>query len=127
MSSSSKTRHPAKYSEEFLPLFADLLKGYRNVLDPMAGTCKISEIKRFGYQGKIYANELEREWVETWDYKDNLDEITFCDAQDLPYNEGFFDSICTSPTYGNRMADHHNAKDGSKRNTYNSFYRQEIE
>ena len=30
----------------------------------------------------------------------------------------FFDGICTSPTYGNRMADSHDAKDGSSRNTY---------
>ena len=29
-----------------------------------------------------------------------------------------FDMVITSPTYGNRMADHHNARDGSKRLTY---------
>ena len=29
-----------------------------------------------------------------------------------------FDSIFTSPTYGNRMADHHDAKDSSKRIGY---------
>jgi DNA modification methylase len=28
-----------------------------------------------------------------------------------------FDAICTSPTYGNRMADHHEARDGSPRHT----------
>ena len=29
-----------------------------------------------------------------------------------------FDMVVTSPAYGNRMADHHNAQDGSKRSTY---------
>ena len=31
---------------------------------------------------------------------------------------GAFDAIATSPTYANRMADKHNAKDGSRRITY---------
>ena len=39
-------------------------------------------------------------------------------ALELPFSDGKFDAICTSPTYGNRMADHHNAKDSSKRITY---------
>jgi tRNA G10 N-methylase Trm11 len=40
------------------------------------------------------------------------------DAQALPFRDDSFEAIATSPTYGNRMADHHNARDGSHRITY---------
>ena len=35
-----------------------------------------------------------------------------------PFSDATFDMVVTSPTYGNRMADHHNAKDGRRRITY---------
>ena len=41
----------------------------------------------------------------------------------LPY---LVDAIVTSPTYGNRMADHHNAKDNSKRITYTHYLGHEL-
>lgn len=108
--------HPAKYSQEFIPIFFKELKEYNNVLDPFAGTGRIGLIKNYGFTGKIYANELEPEWLKENKY--NCDVLTYCDAEFLPYESSFFDAICTSPTYGNRMADCHNAKDNSKRNTY---------
>lgn len=109
-------RHPAKYTDSFISIFAELLKGKTNVLDPFAGTGKIGLIKDCGFSGKVYANEIEPEWINPNKY--NCDFITTEDAEFLQYPDGFFDAICTSPTYGNRMADHHIAKDGSKRNTY---------
>ena len=36
----------------------------------------------------------------------------------MHYPDAMFDAICTSPTYGNRMADHHAARDASPRHTY---------
>ena len=116
--SQEKINHPAKYSDAFIPIFAEELKGKRKVLDPFAGTGKIGEIKRFGYDGVVYANDIEPEWIELG--RNKCDVISAVDAERLPdiYPPMFFDAICTSPTYGNRMADHHNAKDGSKRNTY---------
>ncbi len=109
-------RHPAKYTESFIPIFAEKLFGKENVLDIFAGTCKIANIKEHGYAGKIYCNELEPEWAEIGLGK--VDSINVGDAEFLPYKDDFFEAICTSPTYGNRMADHFEAKDGSKRNTY---------
>ena len=111
-------RHPAKYTDVLIPKMAEMLLEVNGgkVLDPFCGTGKIGLIREHGFSGRIYGNELEPEWI-----KDNLygcDVITTQDAEFLDYPEGFFDAICTSPTYGNRMADHHNAKDGSQRLTY---------
>ena len=110
-----KISHPAKYTDSFIPIFSDYLPKKGIVLDPFAGTGKIGKIKQYGFEGKIWANEIEPEWIDPNPYK--CDIITHEDAEEISYN-GFVDAICTSPTYGNRMADHHNAKDGSKRNTY---------
>lgn len=109
-------RHPAKYTDTFIPIFCDILNGCENVIDPFAGTGKIGEIKKYGYCGKVFANEIEKDWLNENRY--GCDVITFQDAEFLDYPREYFAAICTSPTYGNRMADCHCAKDGSRRNTY---------
>jgi tRNA G10 N-methylase Trm11 len=102
-----KIKHPAKYTDALLPVFEELLKGCVKVLDPFAGTGKIHSLP-FDTIGV----EIEKEWAE-------IHENTIIgDATDLQFANCEFDAICTSPTYGNRMADSHNAKDGSSRNTY---------
>lgn len=113
-------KHPAKYTDKFLPVFAELLKGRKNVLDPMAGTGKIAEIRKFGYSGRITCNDIEPEWQVGENYQ--IDEWHFTDAANMDWAaDGQFDAICTSPTYGNRMADSFIARDGSKRVTYRHF------
>lgn len=110
-------KHPAKYSNEFIPIFAKILieNNCHKILDPFAGVGKISQIRQYGYDGKIYANEIEADWAnEIID----CNVTTIKDAEFLSYPNEYFDAIVTSPTYGNRMADHHLAKDNSKRNTY---------
>lgn len=82
------------------------------VLDPFAGTGeRLAEIA-FLCGCRFVGVELERDWIFT---KSN---VIQGDSLFLPFDDNFFDAICTSLTYGNRMADHHNAKDGSVRNTY---------
>jgi SAM-dependent methyltransferase len=108
--------HPAKFSSKFIPLFANLLKDFHNVLDPMAGTGKLGLIKEYGWVGKVTCNEIEPEWM---DRGYPVDAWFNVDAAHMEFaKDGEFDSICSSPTYGNRMADHHDAKDGSKRISY---------
>jgi len=113
-------KHPATYTNSFIPKFAELLIGCENVLDIFGGVGKLALIKEQGFTGKVICNELEREWAETSQH--NVDEWHIGDAANMTWAESnSFDAICTSPTYGNRMADHHNAKDGSKRVTYKHF------
>jgi tRNA G10 N-methylase Trm11 len=102
-------KHPAKYTDVLLPIFQSILETNQcnTVLDPFAGTGKI-HLLPFTTIGV----EIEPEWA-------SLDMRTICgDATQLPFKANTFDAICTSPTYGNRMADHHNAKDTSQRMTY---------
>ncbi len=113
-------KHPATYTNSFIPKFAELLIGCENVLDIFGGVGKLALIKEHGFTGKVVCNELEREWAETSPH--NVDEWHIGDAANMEWaKSNSFDAICTSPTYGNRMADHHNAKDGSKRVTYKHF------
>lgn len=121
----SEVKHPAKYTDSFLPIFAEKLLGKRNVLDIFAGTCKISEIKNFGFDGKVYCNEIEPEWGMMG--LGSVDSLNIGDAEFLPYKSNYFEAICTSPTYGNRMADHYESRDGSKRITYRHMLGRELD
>ena len=102
-------KHPAKYSYPLINVFREMINETDLVLDPFAGTGRIHEVSQ-----NCIGVEIEKEWAE-------MHNKTICgDSTTLSkmFPENNFDVICTSPTYGNRMADSHNAKDGSKRNTY---------
>jgi len=99
--------HPAPFSAELLPLFAELLEGHDRVLDPFAGTGRIHDLPN-----TTVGVELEPEWAAL--HPDTI----IGNALALPFANGEFDAICTSPTYGNRLADSHDAKDGSVRRSY---------
>lgn len=102
-----KVRHPSKYSDELIPIFKKLLRDRGRVLDCFAGTGKLRDIRP-----DAVLVEIEPEWAK-------MCGAVMCDVRSMPTEwENTFDAICTSPTYGNRMADHHNAKDGSYRRTY---------
>jgi len=111
-------KHPATYTDAFIPIFADFLKTSNIVLDPFAGTGKLALIKRLGFIGQVWCNELEPEWATSKQYL--VDRWNIGDARDLSWTTGV-DAICTSPTYANRMADSHEAKDESRRITYTHY------
>lgn len=103
--------HPARYTAGLIPLFAEFLEEGWAVLDPFAGTGKIHELRNF-INVETVGVEIEKEWADLWEW-------TFHgDALDLGFPDESFDAIVTSPTYGNRLADHHEAYDPEARRTY---------
>jgi SAM-dependent methyltransferase len=108
----TKISHPAKYTDSLFPVFVRMLRGSKCILDPFGGTGKIFQLQPWLPDAQIEAIEIEPEWCAMHP------RTTLGNALALPWPDGHFDAICTSVTYGNRMADCHNAKDDSRRNTY---------
>jgi len=107
------TRHPAKFSDPILDVIAAELPPEGVILDPFAGIGRIHELATD--TRTTIGIEIEPEWAATH-------EDTICgDALDLAASgigPESVDAVATSPTYGNRLADSHNAQDGSVRRSY---------
>lgn len=119
------TRHPARFTDVILERAAALLAHYgphgeRRLYDPFAGTGKgVDFMALEGY--RAIGTELEPEWAAQSPRVWACNAFAFMEAKQLDVAEGTeapFDVVFTSPAYGNRMADHHEAKDSSRRNTY---------
>lgn len=114
--------HPAPFSDSVLYEFRDLLRrlSVRTILDPFAGIGRIHELRP---RWETWGVEREPEWAVASPY------TTIGDALELTsmFAIGEVDVIATSPCFGNRMADHHEAKDNSRRNTYRHLLGREIE
>ena len=111
------TDHPAPYTDALLPIMAGLLpQGPTKILDPFVGTGKIACLRQWLPQAEFFGYEIESEWADQARTAGCL--CTTGDSRHMHYPDAMFDAICTSPTYGNRMADHHEARDGSPRHTY---------
>ena len=96
--------HPATYSAPVLDVFEQHIPQNARVLDPFAGTGKIHSLGR-----RSVGVELEPEWAQM------SGRTIVGTALCLPFRDETFDVIATSPCYGNRMADHHEAKDKCKK------------
>ena len=112
--------HPAKYTDALLPAMASMLHGRTRILDPFGGTGKVFELAAWLPAAQIEAVEIEPEWAACHP------RTTLGNALSLPWADDYFDAVCTSCTYGNRMADHHNAKDASHRRTYRHMLGREL-
>ena len=113
-------RHPARYTLSLLPVMARMLRGARRVLDPFAGVGGVFALGAWLPGTEIHGVEIEPEWAAA-DAR-----ITQGNALALPWADNTFDAVCTSPTYANRMADHHRARDGSQRRTYTHMLGREL-
>lgn len=125
MTEASTIKHPAKFSDAILDVARTWLGpfalanldglGHTRVLDPFAGSGRIHDLVDPEANLSTWGVEIEPEWaaMHMW--------TTVGDALDLEFSDGFFDAEFTSPVYGNRMSDHHEAKDGSRRITYRHY------
>jgi tRNA G10 N-methylase Trm11 len=92
--------HPAKFSTEILALMKPWIPQGARVLDPFAGTGLVHELGT-----NTVGVEIEPEGAA-------MHPRTVCgDALALPFPDEFFDFVVTSPCYGNRMADKHDAQE----------------
>ncbi len=104
-------RHPAPFhpaviniAEAELGPIADKKLDLLYVLDPFAGAGGIRALE--DRHGGIHT--LGVELLPKWA---SLPGNVEGDATALPFPDAWFDAVVTSPCYGNRMADHHNARD----------------
>jgi len=105
-----KKDHPATFSDPILAEIAERLPTAGVVLDPFAGTGRIHELATA--DRKTIGVEIQPQWA------DKHPDTMVGNALALDIADGSVDAVATSPTYGNRMADHHNATDDSVRLTY---------
>lgn len=108
-------KHPAKFSKVILDNIDALVIKYNisgKILDPFAGVGKLADIIP---HENLWLNEIEPEWL--YQAPDDCNLVNG-DALNMLFSNEFFDAIITSPSYGNRMADKHEAKDDSRRMTY---------
>lgn len=103
--------HPATFSKAILDRLRSMLAVERDrvgaiaVLDPFAGVGGVHELAEENVH--TYGVELQPEWAAAH-------ERTVCmSVLDFPksWDGELFDAIVTSPCYGNRMADSHDAQD----------------
>ena len=108
--------HPATYSKSVLEQINLELTRHvpfgEMILDPFAGIGKIHDLRP---AWQTWGIELEPEWALA---RSNTVCGSVMDAGEMFGKSPIFGAIVTSPCYGNRMADHHEAKDDSKRHTY---------
>lgn len=107
--------HPAKYNAAILSAIAELLPVRGRLLDPFAGVggCLAwATPERY-----VVGIELEPEWARQAPVSP-YGEVLVGNALQLPFADNSFTMACTSPAYGNRMADNYHARDSSKRITY---------
>lgn len=105
------TAHPAKFSDVIISCIQDLLDEQQVqglALDPFAGVGKAHLLKGV----ELWGIEIEPEWAAMHT------RTVVANALHLPFPDGIFGCLVTSPTYGNRLADAHEARDGSRRHSY---------
>ena len=96
-------RHFQKYLPKTIEAIEERIGHSKMILDPMAGTLQrlsILEEPNRGYH-LVHGVEYEQAWVDGYKHP----RLIQGDARNLPFNNGTFDVIIVSPSYGNRDSD----------------------
>lgn len=121
-------KHPAKFSDGFIDTFRQLLLDHLItpwqfeaplVLDPFAGVGTIHQLRP---EFTTIGVEIEPEWANQSQYTLVGDSTKMNDW----WTEKF-QAVVTSPTYGNRMADHHDAKETCQQCNGNGWYARQLD
>ena len=130
--------HPAKFNDHIINaarthLAHALWDGTdrtRWILDPMAGVGRVHELVTRDVPAtdcwRVVGGELELPWARQGVGRGGVGRGHLTvqhNAMSMPFPRGVFDAVFMSPDYGNRMADKHRARDGSKRHTYTHYAR----
>lgn len=111
--------HPAKFSAPVLGAILDLLDTHAAPDDPK-GPPKLRALDPFAGPGGVHELMEERAWLMTEgvelepEWAAAHPRTRQGDALALPFETASFDALITSPCYGNRMADKHEARDACK-------------
>jgi DNA modification methylase len=113
VTAASKVNHPAQFSQVIRDRVLELLDGRRGLLlDPFAGPGQ--SLPLFVAPGrKVLGYEIEKPWADA-----GAPLVQCVDSTKMPLRKHSVSTIVTSPVFGNRFADHHNAKDTSRRRSY---------
>lgn len=122
-------KHPAKFTPAIMDVINQLIMEYTDrldtqLIDPFGGIGGVFQLSGILPNVRITSVELEKEWAIQGmlqeGYRRGFDRVIHDDF--LAYADRAmmteYDMAVTSPAYGNRMADKHEAKDTSERNTY---------
>ena len=106
-----KRYHPATFSDGILEFVVKKrLVPHGLILDPFAG---VGRVHQLGHDLRFTVGvEIEMPWASA------RRSTIQGNAKHLPFRKDVFDGAFTSPVYGNRMSDSHNARDGSLRRSY---------
>lgn len=110
MITTAGAKHPAKFSRAIIDEIQGILAAYEftgTIIDPFAGTGRVHQLS-----DTAVGVEIEPEWAEMHP------RTIVGNVLALPFADATFDALASSPCYGNRLADSHNAKDASRRHSY---------
>ena len=113
--------HPAKFTGEQLfhiydhlpTLSSHLSRLGPTVFDPFAGVGTVADLREHDARVIVTGMEIEPEWADQSPIVETGDSLTY-----MALTRKRYDAVVTSPSYGNRMADSYDGRDGSVRNTY---------
>lgn len=112
--------NPATFSAGILNVILGDLREFTGptstILDPFAGPGGIHWLRGYGYE--TFGVEIEREWASAHRYTFQGDATQMSHLRTVTRRSPFA-AVVTSPTYGNRMADHHEAADPCRECVHN--------